>query len=299
MEGYVRFFSTILAILIIFSGLLLLFLAFSYRGLTSNVSVGHSTKITENNVRLASFGQTFKSILESFQIPKAQVLAITEGTEIPILMYHYVRDVNPANDPIGYNLSVSKDQFEYQMLAFLRSGYNFVTPSQFLKGEINNQSIMLTFDDGYRDFFENAFPILKKHRIKATVFVVSDFMENPGDEYMTIEQIIEIQKFGIEIGSHSVNHPNLTSLNQKDLDHQLRTSKKIIEDLINHEVISFAYPSGQYNDQVVFATQSAGYQFAVTTDHGWGSLRTNLLAQNRIRISGGDTLDQVFKKIGK
>lgn len=290
---------TSLAVLIISCGLVLFFLAFSYKGLTSDISVGHSTKITESNIRLANFGQTLKNILENFQIPRAQVLALTESTEVPILMYHYVRNVDPAKDPLGFSLSVSEDQFEYQMLAFLRSGYNFITPTQFLNGEINNRSIMLTFDDGYKDFYENAFPILKRYRIKATVFVVSDFMENPGQEYMTAQQIKEIQKFGIEIGSHSVSHPNLTNANSEELEKQLRFSKQKIEELVGQQVISFAYPSGQYNDQVVAATKDAGYKFAVTTDNGLGSLRDNLFTQKRIRISGSDNLEEVFSKIDR
>ncbi len=288
-----------IVLLIAFLGLGMLFLAFSYASLTNDISVGHSTKLTESNVRLSSFRESFQGILSKLNFPQTQIFALTDSNTVPILMYHYVRDVNKSKDPVGYNLSVSPTDFELQMRAFVRTGYNFITPRDFLEGKANNRSLMLTFDDGYADFYENAFPVLKRYRIKATVFVVSDFIDDAKGNYLTSAQIKELNDWGIEIGSHSVSHSNLTKASEGELARQLGQSKKVLEEIIGRQVISFAYPAGNYDDNVLRATGEAGYQLAVTVEGGFGSLRDNLLAQKRVRINGGENLERIFAKIDK
>lgn len=286
-----------IAFLIAGLGLVMLFLALTYNNLTGDISVGHSTKLTESNVRLSSFRESLQGVLEKFNFPQTQVLALTSSNNVPILMYHYIRDVNQKSDPVGYNLSVSPNDFELQMRSFIRTGYNFITPRDFLEGRANNRSLMLTFDDGYADFYKNAFPVLKKYRIKATVFVVSNFTDDAKGNYLTSSQIKELSDWGIEIGSHSVNHPNLTNLSPSELANQMQQSKNFLENITSQEVISFAYPAGHYNDLVLDATRESGYKFAVTTENGFGSLRDNLLTQKRIRINGGENLEKIFSKI--
>lgn len=286
-----------IAFLIAGLGLVMLFLALTYNNLTGDISVGHSTKLTESNVRLSSFRESLQGVLEKFNFPQTQVLALTSSNNVPILMYHYVRDVNQKSDPVGYNLSVSPNDFELQMRSFIRTGYNFITPRDFLEGRANNRSLMLTFDDGYADFYNNAFPVLKKYRIKATVFVVSNFTDDAKGNYLTSSQIKELSDWGIEIGSHSVNHPNLTKISPSELAKQMQQSKNFLENITSQEIISFAYPAGHYNDLVLDATRESGYKFAVTTENGFGSLRDNLLTQKRIRINGGENLEKIFSKI--
>jgi len=147
---------------------------------------------------------------------------------------------------------------------------------------------VLTFDDGYADFYTTALPILRSHEFTAVSYVVSSFIGWPS--YMTGTQIVAAQDAGVEIGSHTVSHVNLTTQSPGALMEQLVASKASLEALLGRPVISFCYPSGKFGAREMAAVEAAGYQDATTTVGGaWHSMRDRF-AWTRVRISGGATI---------
>lgn len=189
--------------------------------------------------------------------------------KIPNLMFHYIENV-PKNtkDKLRYNLSFSPEKFE-ELLKFLDENkietLTFWDLKDILewKKEIPKKAIILGFDDWHLDHYTVAFPLLKKYNKKWVFFVVSSFAWND-QNYMNWEQIIEMQENWQEIGWHSFSHPNLATLNEKNLQKEILDSKREIEEKIWKKIISFAYPIWKYNNLVLEYTKKE-YLFWRTT----------------------------------
>ncbi|MFI5283856.1 MAG: polysaccharide deacetylase family protein [Candidatus Dormibacterales bacterium] len=212
------------------------------------------------------------------------------SVRVPILMYHYIR-LNPdPRDRLGYALSVTPTDFAAQMDWLAANGYHTVTMRDlvdYLSGArgLPSKPIVLTFDDGYADFFTTALPILRSHEFTAVSYVVTGFIG--WARYMSADQIVAAQDYGVEIGSHTVGHVNLTMQSPGALMEQLVASKAALEALLGRPVVSFCYPSGRFGAREMAAVQAAGYQNATTTMGGtWHSLRDRF-AWTRVRVSGG------------
>lgn len=219
---------------------------------------------------------------------------------VPILMYHYIR-VNPVPyDRMGFNLSVTPADFAAQMDWLARNGYHPITPTDlhaYLDGQrgLPSRPVILSFDDGYADFYSTALPILRAHDFTAVAYVVSGFVGRPG--YMNAAQVLEADRSGIEIGAHTVDHVDLSRQSPDGLRYQLTASKATLEQLVGHPVVSLCYPSGRFNPTVAAAAENAGYWDATTTR--WGSFR-NLAGRyvwDRLRVSGGERLDQFARDV--
>jgi len=191
------------------------------------------------------------------------------SSHIPhVIAYH---KISPHQD-IGIN-RVHPEKFEDQINIILDCGYDPVTFSQ-LVYEVKpvKNPLVITFDDGYESVYQNAFPILKKHNIPAVVFVISNFVGDINNwesfsiqrrfRHLTHNQIIDLHKSGWEIGSHSKNHPYLPALPEQKIKDEIRGSKEFIEDIIQDRVISFCYPYGRYNQQIIKVVKDAGYIYA-------------------------------------
>src|SRR5258708_36220023 len=147
------------------------------------------------------------------------------------------------------------------------SGYHPITAGDlhaYLRGArgLPSKPVILTFDDGYADFYTAALPILRAHDFRATAYVVSGFVGWPN--YMTAAQVVEADRSGIEIGSHTVNHPNLTNMSSGSVRSQLVDSKRFLEDLLGHPVTSFCYPCGTVTSLVAGQVSDPGYAAATT-----------------------------------
>jgi peptidoglycan/xylan/chitin deacetylase (PgdA/CDA1 family) len=214
---------------------------------------------------------------------------------VPVLTYHYIR-VNPdRNDRLGFALSVTPGDFAAQMDWLAQNGYHTITTADLYTylnayGGLPSKPVILTFDDGYADFYTTALPILRSHDFRAVAYIVSGFVGWPG--YMTAAQIREADRSGMEIGSHTVNHPNLANLSAGAVRTQLVQSKEFLEQVVGHPVVSFCYPSGKYTSSVAAAVAAAGYQDATTTRSGYTYTLANRYIWSRLRVSGGEPLDQ-------
>lgn len=210
----------------------------------------------------------------------------TAQYQVPILMYHYIRDASGENE-LGQNLSVHPDNFALQMKWLSVNNYATLKLSDLAdpnKKEIsqiigqNQKPIILTFDDGYEDAYTYALPVLKENNMTGTFFIIRDFVGRA--EYMNQNQIDKMQSAGMEIGSHSLSHPSLEKLSAADQRTQIFDSKDSAK--------TFCYPAGKFNDTTVKLVEEAGYIAAVTTQAGIANQDSNLLELPRVRIQNGN-----------
>jgi peptidoglycan/xylan/chitin deacetylase (PgdA/CDA1 family) len=150
----------------------------------------------------------------------------------------------------------------------------------------------VTFDDGYLDNYESALPVLERLRIKATFFIASGFLGKALPTFageramMTAEHVRELAMLGHEVGAHTVSHPKLAKVPLTTASVEIGGSKRALEDLISWEVNSFAYPNGNYNDDVKALVGSLGFTSAVTTREGLVDVRPDWLALPRVWVNG-------------
>jgi peptidoglycan/xylan/chitin deacetylase (PgdA/CDA1 family) len=221
---------------------------------------------------------------------------------LPVLTYHYIRTVpNPDEDKLGFRLSVIPSDFYEQMNYLVTNHYTTITPDDLYtalknKKSLPPKSVLLTFDDGYADFYQNAFPILKELNLKATVFVVTGFVGDKEGRYLSWDQIKEIDKSGlVTIGSHTIGHVNVTT--SKNARNEIYLSKKTLEQRLGHSVMAFCYPGGRYNLEAVSQVAQAGYRLGFTTDIGTVMQYNERFMLPRVRISGGLAIKQFPLKL--
>ena len=207
---------------------------------------------------------------------------IDEG--VAILEYHTVTDM-PDIDSERYN--VRPNDFSAQLDYLAGKGYNTITTSEFINAKLNNLSlpsktIILTFDDGYEDNYLNMLPILEAHNMKAVVYVIANELGKPG--YLTVEQVKDMQNRGIEIGCHTANHRPLIGLNEDELRHEIRDAKLYLEYLGINNIVSFSYPNGLYNDEIISEIRYNNYLTAVTGDAGLNDFSTDPYLLQRINV---------------
>jgi peptidoglycan/xylan/chitin deacetylase (PgdA/CDA1 family) len=205
----------------------------------------------------------------------------------PILMYHHIRDFNDPNDKIGTNLSVPPQRFAEQLDLIKSSGYTTITFNDLEKNNIPAKAIILTFDDGYKNFYENAYPELKKRGMVGVVFVITQDIGK--DQYMSVQEIKEVNEAGIEIGSHTISHPDLRNLSKDRAAKEVTESKQSLESILSNKVISFCYPSGKFTDETLLIVKDAGYKYAVTTINKITTFE-NVLELNRYRVNNDTSI---------
>lgn len=209
---------------------------------------------------------------------------------IPILMYHHIR-INPQpRDSLWASLHVSPQQFEEQLKYLADHQYHPVSLNEIYgslngEGRLPEKPVVLTFDDGYRSFYDNAYPLLVKYHMKAVEFVITNVQQLPA--YFTWEQAQTMNASGlIEFGAHTRNHPALTTVSQNDLVSEIKGSKNDLESHLKKTITWFAYPYGDYNTRVVNAVRDAGYIGAVTTNFGSVETMNTLYLLPRIMVDG-------------
>lgn len=174
----------------------------------------------------------------------------------PILLYHHI-----GESSVDSRYYVSAQVFQQQMAKLKALGYETLTAANLAKvimqgGRLPARPVVVTFDDGDLDVYENAFPILKELGFVATMYVVSNYMNQPN--FISSAQLKELAEAGWEIGSHSSNHTDLT-LNHDLFYHEMIQSRLDIESAVGVEVSTFAYPYGRIDPDVLAKTFDYGY----------------------------------------
>lgn len=219
-------------------------------------------------------------------------MAVAGPEYVPVLMYHYIRVADEHADPVGYRLSILPERFDEQMAWLQENDYTPMRMDQLaacLRGrqECPEQPVALTFDDGYADAATAALPILNAYGFKATFYIVPGFVGRPG--YMTWEQIELLYNSGMEIGSHTMTHADLTGLEDiKAIRSELVQSREVLEERLGVPVQSFCYPAGSYSPAIMEQVRLAGYTNAVITAPG--NQIGSLYEIPRRRVLGGETI---------
>lgn len=210
-----------------------------------------------------------------------------------IIAYHRVKDEMDAH------LRPTKvADFERQM-RYLAKAYHPM-PLETMARHLRNgmplppRAIAVTFDDGYCDNYENAYPVLKEYRIPATVFITTEFIGTgqipawdrgryKGETALMLswKQVREMSDGGISFGSHTLTHPFLARIPREQVEREIRLSKDIIEQLTGKPVTALAYPSGDFNSEIKGIVREAGYATAVSTRPGYNAPHGDVYALKR------------------
>lgn len=192
--------------------------------------------------------------------------------KVPVLMYHYVEYVKDPRDTIRQSLDIVPAVFEKQIQTLLADGYTFITLDEFAdyldgKRALPEKPVILTFDDGYDDFYTDVMPILFKYHVKAVAFIITGFLDK--HNFMTTAQLQLVASSGlVEIASHTIHHVNLREVGEKTADTEIGESKTQLEAIIGRQVHTFAYPYGDFNDMAIRLVKKAGYRTAASVVEG-------------------------------
>ncbi len=287
-------------------------------------------------------------------------MKIIGSRNLRILCYHRVANIDSENFVFDEDLIDSSPKIFEKQIRFISKHFNVISFSDLLNNMIPKNPLIITFDDGYKDNYKIAFPVLKKYGLKATIFLVTSAIDRKNilwwdrvaymikntnlkecklqlndcvynfdisnhdkkrqaireiikmlkgidnalkdkiiqeleqslkvridkalfyKQYLTWEEIKDMEKFGIEFGSHSCTHPILENISYTEMRKELLNSKKRIETILNQPCIVFSYPNGNYNVLVKDAVKDCGYKLACSYDYGVNSQDSDPLAFKRI-----------------
>jgi peptidoglycan/xylan/chitin deacetylase (PgdA/CDA1 family) len=223
---------------------------------------------------------------------------------IPILMYHSITEEDESGMHAYYRTATSPATFAAQLEYLHTEGYTTCSLAQAIdylqpEAQIAAKLVVITFDDGYRDFYRHAFPVLKQYSFSATVFLPTAYIrENSvpfkGKGCLTWAEVRELNKHGILFGSHTVTHPQLRELSVLAINDEIVNSKKTIEEKLGCAVDSFAYPYAFPQTETEFkkmlrdSLHRAGYQNGVCTIVGRANHRSHPLFMERLPVNSCD-----------
>lgn len=231
--------------------------------------------------------------------------------KVQILMYHRVGHY-PGRVRQHGAAYCDLPRFRAQMQMFKWLGYQVISLDQAMEGlqgtaPLPAKAMVLTFDDAYADFLENAAPVLLQHQYPATVYAVSGMLgrtsewdRGSGPEpapLMTAAQLREVQQLGFTVGSHTKNHLRLAEQTPDTVQAELKDSKMTLEDILGQSVDHLCYPYGSHNLATLHASNEAGYLTAATCQRAAATAADDLLSLPRKAISRGDSLFGVYWKM--
>ena len=186
---------------------------------------------------------------------------------IPVLLYHSIDYSNSV-------ISISPEEFKVQMEYLKYSGYKTISLPEYVQylhsdKKISQKTVILTFDDGFKNNYSEAFPIFKKYGFRATIFLATDYIDNvcswkmdnsiPKFALLSWSEIQDMSEYGIDFGSHSCSHPFLTRLKGRELRDELLNRKITIEEKLKKPVKFLCHPYGDTNELTQRAAKECGY----------------------------------------
>jgi len=230
--------------------------------------------------------------------------------EIPVLMYHRVASSGPA---ALAPYRVNPERFERQLAYLQRYGYNSLDLNEYYDSCFKQDSqctpgkpFVLTFDDAYLDFYETAWPLIRKYGFCATVFVPVDFVGDRANwdsefgepaKIMDWDQIAELHAQGVRFGSHSCGHRRLSELSEDEVYQDAKRSKDTLEQKLGVEIMDYCYPYAAASKQMQQVIASVGYKSAVCGTGGNPPDRKNPFYIPRIEVFGNDNMDELIEKL--
>lgn len=232
------------------------------------------------------------------------------STRLSVLAYHAIDDL--SGDPLLDRYSVPPDRFAAQIDYLHERGWNFVSLDQALAAfdggpELPSRAVLLTFDDAYTDLLDEAAPALSERGIPAVAFAVAGQIggTNVWDsangatslELLDADGLREVSRRGIEVGAHTVNHPNLTEMPSDELQGEIAAAAEMLEQAGLPRPRAFSYPFGKWDEGVAQAVRDAGYAVAFTVDRGTVRNGSDLHALPRTAVHVDDTPQKLHLKL--
>lgn len=238
----------------------------------------------------------YLAALQIFLSPPLPPATVEVAQNVPILMYHEIgRPEGPWK-----NLYVSPENFTKQLDFLQENGFHTITMAQLQKNRqglisLPPKPVVLTFDDGYASMYHTVFPLLQEKGMKAVFYVYPEKFGRHNS--LTREEIKRMAAGGMEFGSHSMTHADMTKISTERLHYEITESKKILEEITGQTIDSFCYPAGRVNQRVAETLADLGYRNAVTTQYGFAAPEQDNFLLKRIRISYEDSLQNFGRKI--
>ena len=212
------------------------------------------------------------------------LLSQPEPEGFPILEYHMVQQEDPK-DAYAYNVPV--EDFQQQLDYLQEQGYTTISIRDYLRAkkgllQLPEKPIILTFDDGYESNYKELLPILEERGLKATIFMVTNDIGKDG--YLSWQQLKDMEKRGIEIGSHTANHLPLTGMSLEEAREEVKLSKLLMEWNGMKTIYTLSYPNGKYTTDLEQMLKEEEYLAAVTGDAGLNTFDTDPYQLQRINI---------------
>ena len=224
-----------------------------------------------------------------------------------ILNYH---SVHPT-----HGTSTRPEDFLKQM-QYLETNFTVISLSDFYEirtrnGKLPVKSAMITFDDGYRDNYDYAYPVLKKLGLPATIFITTGFVNDDIDitkgcrDYCGLDhldwlQVKEMSENGIQFGAHTHSHPILTEITPSEVEKEIIRSRQLLEEKLEKQPSHFAYPLGQprtFNSAIIEILKRHNFNLACSTIWGTRNNNRNIFALYRVRIDGCDSMEDFIAKV--
>jgi len=245
------------------------------------------TPLPPTDAERATVTQTFTVTPTFTASPTPTAAWIHQGPDtvlVPIILYHRI-DTSPINS----QYYVPPEKFDEEMKLLHDWGYTTITTELLIKAinegaDLPPRPILITFDDGHLNNYTTAFPIMQKYGFTGVLYIVANYMGT--DQYMNADQIKEMAAAGWEVGSHSVNHLDLTSLDPERQRYEVVDSRTILEDKLGVPVLTIAYPFGISNSSVIDYAHFAGYIGGMSLGFTYDQGVSNLYTMQRRDIKG-------------
>lgn len=211
---------------------------------------------------------------------------IADKYTVPVMMYHNVADSATFRED-----TVSLANFERQLKFLVSRGYNVITLQELIDGiksgrKFKHNCVAITFDDGMKNNFTAAYPLLKKYNFAANFFISPGTV---GDkDSMTWSDVQTMRANGMTFGSHGMIQAYLPAVSTPEKTYEIYQSKRILEEKLQEQIHFYAYPVGGFNDEAVAMLKQAGYAAAFTTNRGTDRLNKDIYEINRIRFGDKD-----------
>jgi peptidoglycan/xylan/chitin deacetylase (PgdA/CDA1 family) len=216
------------------------------------------------------------------QKAEAEPAATKPPAGVPVLMYHQIGE-EKGNDAV-----ISAARFAEHMEYLHKNGYRTLSMDElaaYLDGraELPPKPVVLTFDDGYRDTYEIAMPLLRKYGFKSMLFIPA----GEAEQRYSWAELREMKAAGMEIGSHSFSHRDLGAMTPQQQAEEVKRSKEILDRNLGQDSRYFCYPNGSYDEETLRLLRANGFRLAVTIEPGWVKRGDNPLLLKRVWMGNG------------
>lgn len=207
---------------------------------------------------------------------------------IPVIMYHHVEPLADATKAGHAQLTVDSVIFDSQMRYLSERGYHTLSADELvqsllLKKPLQGKNIVLTFDDGYADWYPYVYPVLQKYNLKGNFFISSGLLDKPG--YLTVSELKEMAASPyVSIYNHTSQHVDIGYATKQVIEQELETSSSMFEETLGKHINVFAYPYGSYREMSVQVLKKHGFIAAFTTIPGKRHCDTALMTLPRDHV---------------